>query len=153
MNRKILILGKLRPICFVDPTINVKMVKEVNEDLKKYTYPTIFFDLIPKHEESVATFAFYMEESPMYFNKNYICSNLAEIVLGELKSDEVRKNPYPLSKYRTNPRLIEIDYFGKMWNKNNMILGGNPFMLVNEEFTTHGMYLQVKFFGDEVHGE
>ncbi len=24
---------------------------------------------------------------------------------------------------------------------------------VNEEFTTHGMYLQVKFFDDEVHGE
>ena len=89
----------------------------------------------------------------MCFSTNYICSNLAEIVLGELKSDEVRAIPYPLSEYRTNSRLIDINYFEKMWNKNSMALGGDPFMLVNEEFTTHGMYLQVKFFGDEIHGE
>lgn len=141
MTRDILLFGELRPIFFDTPFGNENMVYEMNEDLKKSLYPTVTFDVIPFREDASAILVYLTEKPTMDYDNRFIRSNLSEIITGEMQYEL----PYPITANKSSLRLLERNYFGKMWNKNSEAVGGDSFALTDIKYTANGMYLRLLF--------
>ena len=147
MTRDILLYGGLCPINFDAINGNGDMVKTLNEKYASKTNIIVRFDVLPTDELGAVLLVFLYGEKWENDNvkQGYVSSLQAYTITGDYNDDDVPLH-YPfvgdLKQYR---KLLTTSYFGNMWKKNSVALGGDSFVMEDIWYTTNGMYVMVKF--------
>ena len=147
MTRDILLYGGLCPINFDAINGNGDMVKTLNEKYANKTNIIVRFDVLPTDELGAVLLVFLYGEKWENDNvkQGYVSSLQAYTITGDYNDDDVPL-PYPfvgdLKQYK---KLLTTSFFGNMWQKNSVALGGDSFVMEDIWYTTNGMYVMVKF--------
>ena len=141
MTKDILIFGSIRHISITNKQENKDMVLTVRKELANKTYVPNSFDVIP-YEEDCSAWIIILYDNMVECRKDAIDNTMGYLLTGEGYMIDL---PFPIIPELKFRRIFTASYFGKMWEKNSVEMGGDPFILEEIRYTANGMYVKVKF--------